>query len=156
MQESLESPTSGREILLNLESEGKYVFHGSDNPYLEILEPRQAYTMVEGEKEDDDKPGVHASPFVDIAILMAIINQKNCKDGFNSGFERENGKLILSVDQKALDQLDDTSAGYVYVFAKEDFIPRGGSQAISYVSVNPIRMIEVKKEDLSKDIVIED
>jgi len=151
--ESIENKKSGREILLNLEAENKYVFHGSENPNLEILEPRQAYTVVEGEKENDDEPGVHASRFVDIAILMALINIENCKEGFESGFRYED-KVILSVDKKALDQLNKSSLGYVYVFEKNDFKPRGMSQSISYESVKPIRVIEVRKEDLSSDLEV--
>ena len=155
MNESIEHPKSGREVLLNLESENKYVFHGSENPHLEMLEPWQAHTVVEGEKQDDDQPGVHASQFADIAILMALVNTQNCKEGFESGFRYE-GKVILSVNQKALDQLDEASVGYVYVFAKEDFVPRGMSQSISYVPVKPLKIIEVKKEDLSIDLELTD
>jgi hypothetical protein len=42
MNESIEKITSGREILKNLEAEGKYVFHGSENPHIDVMEPRQA------------------------------------------------------------------------------------------------------------------
>lgn len=153
MKESHEHIPSGRETLLNLEAKGEYVFHGSENN-LDTLEPRQAHTVVDGEKQDDDEPGVHASPFADIAILMALINSTNCKEGFESGFSYEDGKVILSVDQKGLDQLDESSVGYVYVFPKKDFKPRGMSQAISYKHVKPIEIITVKKEDLSKDVEV--
>jgi hypothetical protein len=155
MIESMEQEKTGREILLNLEAEDKYVFHGSENPHLDILEPRQAHTIIDGEKENDDEPAVHASRFADIAILMALVNMKNCKEGFESGFRYE-GKVILSADKKALGQLDSSSVGYVYVFEKDDFESRGMSQSISYEPVRPIRIIEVKKEDLSTDLEITD
>lgn len=154
MHESIEKIQSGREILKNLETEGKYVFHGSENPNISALEPRQAYTIVDGQKVEDEKPAVHASPFADIAIEMALINIKNCPEGFNSGFERKDEKLILYCSQQGLDQLNENSRGYVYVFSKDDFTPRGRSQAISYVEVKPLQIIEVAEGDLSEDIEV--
>ena len=67
---------SSRQLLEKLEAEDKYVFHGSENPGLKFLEPRQAYTIVNRLKENDDKPAVHASSNIDIAIFMGMINQK--------------------------------------------------------------------------------
>ena len=155
MSESIEYFSSGREILKNLESEGKYVFHGSEKPGLEYLEPRQAHDVVDGVEKSDDNPGVHASPFSDIAILMAMVNMKNCPNGFDSGFGNPDNKLTLTVSRQGLDQLTDNSSGYVYVFSKNDFTKRGHLQSISYKKVLPIRIIEVKKSDLPNDIKIE-
>jgi len=155
MKESLEKIQSGREILKNLEVEGKYVFHGSENPNITALEPRQAYTIVDGEKVEDEKPAVHASPLSDVAILMALVNLKNCPSGFDSGFQsNKEGKLEMHATKEAFDQLTSESRGYVYVFLKEDFTPRGRTQAISYVEAVPLQIIEVRKEDLSKDIEV--
>jgi len=155
MNESIEKMHLGREILKNLEAEGKYVFHGSENPDISALEPRQAYTVVEGQKVEDEKPAVHASPLSDVAILMSLINLKNCPHGFDSGFHsNQEGKLVMHATQEALDQLDSDSRGYVYVFKKEDFVPRGRTQAISYQEVKPVQIIEVTKEDLSEEIEV--
>ncbi|MBC7981801.1 hypothetical protein H7X65_01870 [Candidatus Parcubacteria bacterium] len=153
MEELMKTKKSGREVLSNLEVENKYVFHGSETPDIEMFEPRQAYDFINGEKVKDDEPAIHASEFSDIAILMALINKENCKEGFESGFHYED-KVILSVNQKALDQLNESSQGYVYVFSKEDFKPRKISELISYVHVKPVMMIRVKKSDLSNDLEI--
>lgn len=66
--------------LLDLEKTGKYVFHGSE--YEGMLEPRQAYNYKKGVKEKDDQPGIYASPMVDYAILMALINKKIVQKDF--------------------------------------------------------------------------
>jgi hypothetical protein len=146
---------SGRDRLESLEAEHKYVFHGSGNPHLKFLEPRQAYSWVRGKKTEDDKPAIHASPFSDIAIFMGLINEENCPKGLESEFSYDGGKLRFSVSQRSLDQLDDKSAkGYVYVFAKEDFVPRDRYQFISYRAVKPLFMIEVEKADLPGAIEI--
>ncbi len=155
MNESIERIQSGREKLKLLESEDKYVFHGSENPYLDSLEPRQAYTMEDGKKVEDDKPAVHASQFSDIAIFMALINKHNCPKGFDNGFRYVEGQGVkFSVTQESLDQLDENTRGFVYVFPKEDFIARGRAQLITYDTVTPFQMIEVTKHDLSDTIEI--
>jgi hypothetical protein len=155
MNESIEQTPSGREILKNLETENKYVFHGSENPHLEFLEPRQAFTIVDGKKVEDDKSAVHASQFCDIAIFMGLINEKNCPEGFRNTFSYEGGKgLTFSASQQALDQLSEKTKGYVYVFTKEDFVPRGRAQLVSYNEVKPLRIVEVSKTDLPENIEI--
>lgn len=155
MKESIEKIQSGRELLKNLEAEHAFVFHGSENPNISKLEPRQAYTMVEGQRVEDEKPAVHASPLSDIAILMALINRKNCPNGFDSGFQsNQEGKLIMHATQEALDQLTSDSRGYVYVFSKDVFTPRGRTQAVSYQEVKPLQIVEVTKGDLSEEIEV--
>ena len=103
---------------------------------------------------EDEKPAVHASLFADIAIEMALINIKNCPEGFNSGFERKGDKLVLYCSQQGLDQLNENSRGYIYVLSKEDFVPRGRTQVISYQEVKPLQIIEVTKGDLSEEIEV--
>ena len=70
--------------LKKFEKSGEYVFHGSEN-LVEEFEPMQAYTMKNWKQIPDGKPAVFASPFLDYAIFMAIINKKNCPKGFRSG-----------------------------------------------------------------------
>mgnify|MGYP003393248095 CR=1 FL=1 len=155
MNESIEKMKSGREILINMEAENKYVFHGSENSGIAIFEPRQAHTVENGEAVDDDKPAIHASPVADVAILMALINKQNCPDGFDSGFSYD-GKVNLKVSRQGLDQLKDKTKGYVYVFSKDDFTQRGKIQVISYDEVKPLQVVEVNKADLSEDIEIKE
>lgn len=145
---------SGREKLKKLETEGKYVFHGSENQGISVLEPRQAYTVVEGKSIEDDKPAVHASPLSDIAIFMSLVNSKNCPKGFDSGFEYRNGKLVLYASRESLDQLNENSRGFVYVLPNNQFVQRGKVQSIAYDKIEPFEVIEVTKDDLPKDIEI--
>ncbi|MFZ2523329.1 MAG: hypothetical protein WAW92_02995, partial [Minisyncoccia bacterium] len=113
-----------------------------------------AYTVENGKSVEDDKPAVHASPVANVAILMALINRKNCPKGFDSGFQYKDGRAVLHVSKEGLYQLNDDSKGYVYVFSKEDFTSRGKLQSISYVKTKPLKVIEVFKEDLSGDIQV--
>ncbi len=146
---------SGRERLKSLEAEHRYVFHGSGNPRLIFLEPRQAYSWVGDKKKKDDKPAIHASPFSDIAIFMGLINEKNCPQGLESEFSYDGEELHFSASQRSLDQLDDKGAkGYVYVFAQKDFLPRDRYQFISHHAVKPLFVIEIEKADLPGDIEI--
>lgn len=145
--ENIKIESAERLRLHQLENAGIWVFHGSEDK-IDELEPRQAYNTKDGKKVEDDEPAVHASPMVDIAIMMAIINIKNCPRGFNSGFEYRKGKLILHASKESLVQLENDSFGYVYVLPKKDFKPRGIIQSISYAKSRPYEIIKVKKIDL--------
>lgn len=145
---------SPKEILYELEKEGKYVFHGSEHK-LEFLEPRQAYTIIKKKKVKDDVPAIHASPVADIAIFMALINKKNCPKGFRSGFDynSQDKKIVFTATQKTLDQLKNAK-GFVHVFDSNSFKTRNTIESISYNMVKSIRTIEVNEGDLPKDIEI--
>ena len=158
MNEGIEKLPSGREILKELESGGKYLFHGSRELGVQELEPRQAYSFTDKDnKIPIDKPGVFASPRADIAIFVSIINRRNCPDGFTSGFgeDEDTNQVEFRVTQEALDQLSDDSVGEVHVFLKDDFVPRESStEWISYKKVVPIKTIRVRKSDLPDNLKI--
>jgi hypothetical protein len=153
---------SGRKELLNLEAEDKYVFHGSENPDLDFLEPRQAYNYRNGIQEPDGDPAVFASSKADYAIMMSLINKKNCPKGYNSSASSSVSKdgeisFTLSTTQESLSQLHDESFGYVYVFDKNIFEKRkGGVEYISKVPVNSVSKVKVTKTDLPSYIEIRD
>lgn len=156
-----EYDSAGRKKLKVLESRERYVFHGSGNPGLKSLEPRQAYNFISGGQEPDGEPAVFASSIADYALVMALINSVNCPSGYHSSVgtrSNRKGETLLSVgiSKKALEQLDDTSIGYVYVFNKSDFTQReeGGVEFKSIVSVLPVDIITVKKSDLPTSIEI--
>ena len=132
--------------LLELERSGEYVFHGS--AYEGPLELQQAYNYKKGLKEKDDKPAIHASPVVDYAIMMALINKKNCSKGFHSSARLGEKGLELKIDQKSYDQLDENSYGWIHIFDKDKFTERSLLEYISYQSITPTYVIKVKKEDL--------
>lgn len=143
----------GKEKLEILEKDDEYVFHGS---YMKIeeFEPRQAYTIVDGTKIPDGEPAVFASPFMDYAIFMAIINRINCPKGSRSGCSYNEKGLSFTATQKTLDQLSESSRGYVHVFNRSDFLQRNGSEWVSYKKVKPIEIIEVEWSDFTPSITV--
>ncbi|MBI3259425.1 MAG: hypothetical protein HYZ54_08145 [Ignavibacteriae bacterium] len=119
------------------------------------LEPRQAYTIIDEKRVEDDKPAVHASPLADIAIFMALINKLNCPRGFRSGFDynSKDKKITFTATQKTLDQLKNAK-GFVHVFDNNSFRVRNTIESISYESVKPVRIVEVNRDDFTEEIKI--
>ena len=163
MTESIEELKSGREKLLELESEGKWVFHGSENPDLDHLEPRQGFNYRNGIQEPDGEPAVFTSNRADYAILMALINKHNCPKGYASSagtVDNETGEIVLKLKARkdAVEQLTDDSCGYVYIFDKDLFVPREDRRVefVSNVSVTSANKIKVTKKDLPPYIEIYD
>jgi hypothetical protein len=96
-----------KDVLLEIEKEGVYVFHGSPD-LIEELEPRQAKTLDKesGEMIQHGEPAVVATPFVEIAVFRAIINSKiRSKDGkHHSAFSCDNGKVMFMYLKKMISQ----------------------------------------------------
>lgn len=115
--------SQARKRLRSLEKEGKYVFHGSGS-LIKTLEPRQAHNYPTNSGKDrilDDRPAVFASPSVDIAIFMAIVNIKNAPKGCRSGFGANDDGVEFRVTKQTIDQIE-SAKGYVYVLDKDKFI----------------------------------
>ena len=141
------------------ESEG-YVFHGSPFPDIRSLEPRQGKHVPDLSKPTetilDGKPAVSATPYLELAIFRAIINNENVQFNHTSGFGINNGKKEFRLSSiEVLEEVKD-KGGFVYVFNKKDFEPysrdnkaRGDSMEWrSYKKVIPIDVIEVSFDDL--------
>ncbi len=160
MNESTEKIKSGKEILKGLESEGLYIFHGSMNGNIEILEPRQskhADLRVSTEMINDGEPAVSATPYSEIAIFRSIMRGSNLGvNDLTTKFEIVDGNVGFHVStMEAIEKAKDKN-GYVYVFNKSDFQPydRNGNvneknmEWRSYKPVKPIQVIEVNFGDL--------
>lgn len=132
--------------LHELEQNGTHVFHGSGY-LIEEFEPRQAYDYIDGQQVPDGEPAVFASPFVDYAIFMALINEANCPHGYHSGSELKDGVLTFRATRDSLDQLNDAVTGYVYLFDKSDFVERNESEWVSHKKVKPVSMIQIHLSD---------
>jgi len=149
-----EQMPSAREHLLDLEKQGKYVFHGSidENPE---LEPKQAHTLNKktGEMEKDKEPAVFATPFADVAIFRALINEKRTAQNSSSSFGIDGDKFRFSAFKNLID-IARTAKGKVYVFEKELFGKVKGTECRSQKKVKPIEIIEVGFKDLPKKILI--
>lgn len=137
--------------LSKLEKENKYIFHGSEG-LINEFEPRQAHTIIEGQRVPDGKPAVFASPFASYATFMAIINKTNCPKGLRSGCSYSNRGLEFTATKATLEQLSEESKGYVYVFDRSDFEQKNASEWVSYKKVKPLRFIEVTFSDLPSPI----
>ena len=139
--------------LKNLEKQARYVFHGSEN-IIKIFEPRQALTIVNGKQVPDGEPAIFASPFVDYAIFMAIINKTNCPKSFWSECIWGDKKLKFTTTKETLEQLNENSKGYIYVFNKNDFKKIRPNEWVSYKKVKPIKRIKVNWSDFTKEVEI--
>jgi hypothetical protein len=140
-----------KERLLALQDKGVYLFHGSGG-LIDQFEPRQAHTMIEDEQVADGEPAVFASPFADYAIFMALINEENCPNGFRAGCSYKDGKPVFRATKETLDQLNEISTGYVYVFTRSGFEERSATEWRSFKHQTPIETIKVSLPDLPKEI----
>jgi hypothetical protein len=144
---------SSLERLMELEAEERFLFHGSGLDLRE-LEPRQAFTMRDGEYVEDEAPAVWASQFVDYAIFMALINPQNCPKSASSTCGYDGVVLTFGASQDTLDQLSEESNGYVHVFDRARFILRGGSEWMCTQRIVPVETINVKRSDFNKTIAV--
>lgn len=155
----------GRERLIELAETKKYVFHGSGE-LLEELEPRQAYNHPHDSEEDaipDGEPAVFATSKPDIAIFMSIFNYQNAPKGSRSAYDHDEKGLRFRVTKATMDQIHNAK-GYVYVFDRNDFSPRGEIpgdptayvEAMAYKNVRPVEVVEVSEKDLPEGIEIRD
>jgi hypothetical protein len=160
MQEGIEITPNSREVLRALESEGKYLFHGSPSGDIDVLEPRQGQDASNSENPeemvDDGDPAISASPYADIAIFRSIINKTNISTDCTSMFGRRNGELEFSVSSEKVLEEAKTKKGFVYVFNRADFEPysRNGEASEQsmewrcHKTVSPVQVIEVNSGDL--------
>ena len=143
--------------LLELEKEGKYVFHGS--PYIiEKMEPRQATNdnKQTGQEENDGEPAIFASPFTDVAIFRSMVNEKmHSGDSTSRMGINDNNELSFSATQGLIDRAKEI-AGQIYVFERKDFIEdqSRGLDLRCNKEISPIEIIEVNYKDLPENIEI--
>lgn len=147
-------PSPEKLELLRLEAEGKWVFHGTGVD-VDTLEPRQS---VDTQTGPDGDPAVFASDRTDYAIFMAIINRRNFAAGIHSrvsryGHDDGDHEYVYFVPEGALDQIDDSADGWVYVYPRESFQKyKKPGEFISEAPVAPAQKILVRKRDLPKGI----
>ena len=155
--ENLNKIERGKEILMNLEKEGLYVFHGSTES-IEELEPRQAKIWDKDKKEmiEHGEPSVVATPFAEVAIFRAIISNKiKADDGKHySAFGSDGKKPYFETTPSVLKNAKDV-IGYVYVFKKEDFSKLSSMEWRSSKNLKPIRTFEVHFQDLPENIKLD-
>jgi len=160
-----ENPTTvierGKDTLIALEKEGRFVFHGSLFLLSDELEPRQAKTLDKHTMNmiNDGEPAVVATPIAEVAIFRAVINNNLRVEGshwssFSWGKDGD-GTLVEYRTTKEIFDKAKESKGYVYVFRKEDFNKYGVLEYRAFNKVKPVRIFEVSFEDLPKNIKFE-
>ncbi|HEY9755504.1 MAG TPA: hypothetical protein V6C97_10105 [Oculatellaceae cyanobacterium] len=138
--------------LIELERHGSYVFHGSGKSHKQ-LEPRQAYTVVDGQSVKDGDPAIFASELVDYAIFMALIGVNWIK-GCRASCNFENNRLIFGANQLTIEQLTDSTIGFVHVLERRKFEPRGGIEWLCKSVVKPSQVLQVSVDDFHRTINI--
>jgi hypothetical protein len=154
---SKEKNESGREKLLSLEKEGRYLFHGS--PFeINILEPRQATNFNKDNKtmEDHGELSVCATQYADVAIFRAIFNKANIlssRGKMISGFGSKDGNLFFEINNNMNEQVKNKT-GFVYVLNKDNFNKFTEMEYRSNEKIDPVFVVKVNYEDLPNNIRI--
>jgi hypothetical protein len=137
-----------------LEMSGRYVFHGTGED-ISVLEPQQAFTRVNGVRQEDGPAAVFASSSADYAIFFAIFSKKNCPLGRKASvadFEVSDStyKLKFKASKNTISQLEESSCGWVYVFDRDQFHLRqpGGIEYANRQPAKPLKKIKVTRKDL--------
>lgn len=136
-----------------------FLFHGTAERGIKLFEPRQAYNYANGVQEKDGAPAIHATPFLDLAIFMAMFNEINMPKAIDvSYYLDKNNKLQFEVSQKTFDQLNENTKGYVYTFSKSGFEQKktkdGRLNPLEFVRfepIKPVKCVEVTAADLPKN-----
>ena len=134
---------------------GEYVFHGSPNGGIEVLEPKQAYVTIKGEKIKDGKPAVFASKDYNLSLVHAVLgNSVLWKEG--SGFRTSvsNGIVKVWITREMSELLENNNPiGCIYVLKKENFSKSSrDEEVVSRDVVVPVEKIKVGKEELLKSV----
>jgi hypothetical protein len=151
-----------KEKLAELQETNQYVFHGSPDGTIEVLEPRQSTHLPDASKPaesiPDGKPAISATPYADLAIFRAIVNKNNIPlKEFSSGFGIDNNeKRTFQVSSKEVLEHTKDKKGYVYVFYRSKFEPYGRDDRPrpaymewrAYEPVAPVEVLEVTDADL--------
>ena len=147
--------------LLKLEALGEYVFHGTDAETDEL----QPNVAIDNKTGPDGDPAIFGSTVAETAIFYAIMKAKNFKHGSVSSKEGSHADSDIktttshyAVLKEDYEQMRDDASGYVYIFNKKDFTPRGemATEHLRQDPVRPLRRIEVTRADLPKNIELLD
>jgi len=152
MEEKISLP---KERLLNLEKEGRFVFHGSASE-TQKLTPKQPmiYDNKLKKQREHGASCVAATSFAEVAIFRAIINPQNFDfKGYRSSFGVSNGKQEFTTTKRVFDQVEGKT-GYVHVLDKESFNRFSSMEWRSEEGVKPVEIIQVTSKDLPENIEI--
>ncbi|MEN8252627.1 MAG: hypothetical protein ABFQ53_03545 [Patescibacteria group bacterium] len=150
----------GREYLVSLEKEGRFMFHGSPKK-MDIITPQQAYgdDKKTNQRENDGAPGVFGTQVADIGIFHALMkqSQEGCEGSFGEGGDSEKGTYHMHASAALIERVKkDGLEAYVHILDKKDFSDFRAVDARSNNAVNVIDVVRVGFEDLPENIEIID
>lgn len=131
---------SSKESLLALANSGEYLFHGSPSE-VEVFEPRQAYTDIDGVRKADGEPAVFASTEIETPLFRSIFHEstfEGLEGDYELGFSNsDDGTQKIHANEAAIDVCKERR-GYVYVFKKEDFRLLVNTEWVTETNVRPV------------------
>lgn len=142
-----------KEVLEDLAKCHLFLFHGSPNGKIKILEPRQAFNN----REPDGQPAVFAIPSPECAIFMSIVSEK-ATAGWTDR-RKPNPKFMIKKSEYDKQIKEKPQIGFVYVLDREDFRVEdeiGGRGYVSSEKVTPLAKIEVTEKDMPAFEVLPD
>ncbi|MDR3614868.1 MAG: hypothetical protein P4L53_15015 [Candidatus Obscuribacterales bacterium] len=83
---------------------------------------------------------------------MALINRQSCPLGHSSSCRYENEQVVFGASKETLAQLNDSTKGFVHVFARKDFKLRGGSEWMCMQQMAPVEVVEIGFADFRPPI----
>lgn len=139
-------------LLIEIGKRG-YLFHGTNEGDLKIIEPRVASDL--NKTPENIQKEIYATNIPAIAMFHAILNcsKKSKKFDYRWGFSGnlENYEIKFLADQETLQKMSD---GYLYFFESNKFRKGEGVQFISEKSQIPVCKILIRKEDFKHKIEI--
>jgi hypothetical protein len=142
-----------------------YLYHGSPNPNIDQLEPRQAIHH----NKPDGKPAVCAGKNLQDSIFISLFNRSRLEDPSSgaSGWSRDSGGPTTYTATKNVIEIANNSKGYLYLLNPDDFdwvvledpVHKKKRELRSLSPVVPLSKIEVTISDFQhevKEIKLED
>jgi hypothetical protein len=153
LKESLNN--SNIEILENYSKQG-YLFHGSPNGEIEILEPRPANDIDRNNEFNNDN-AIFATDNLTSSIIFGVVSRDYLPEDIKrfmwaTNWATENGvtEVTAKVHESWKFFIENYGKGYVYVLSTETFKEKSGSQRKSKESVKPIDKVDVNLNDFYK------
>jgi len=150
VESTIEKMSPGKKRLLKLGKTGNYVFHGSPNGDIKMLEPRRCKV------ENSDDSLVFATEAPEVAIFRSMISRNIFPDDDNyaSLFGMRRGKLYFEVSPSVFKELNNSKEGYVYVIPKSEFKKLSKIELVLHEPIQPVEVIRVTSKDLPEGIMV--
>jgi hypothetical protein len=134
-------------------AEKGFLFHGSPDPTLEVIEPREAKD-IDTEASFNNDLAVFGTNRPEIATAFGMIDSAKLPEGTVWRIGQSGNPLKTYIEfPKTLRTYLQTASGYVYVLPSEDFTEKEAEdspQTKSKTAVKPVDKITIKFEDFER------